>query len=159
AQNFAAGNAPVSVAVGDFNGDGRLDVAVGLLDFGTFRYFSILLGNGDGSFQAPRYPTAGGGAVFVAVGDFNSDGQLDLAVASSPQNQVSVLLGNGDGTFRLPRNMSLSGPSSIAVGDFNGDGWLDLAVVSGVTGNVSVFLGNGDGSFQAARNFAASQSQ
>src|SRR5215831_12571491 len=91
-----AGNFPVSVAVGDFNGDGKPDLAVAnpLFPNGTV---SVLLGNGDGSFQAAQAFGAGSQPLSVAVGDFNGDGKPDLAVANQVSNNVSVLLGNGDG--------------------------------------------------------------
>src|SRR5215467_12256284 len=99
--DFEAGSDPQSVAVGNFNGDGALDVVVAnLLDNNV----SVLLGNGDGSFQAARTFAAGNGPLSVAVGDFNGDGALDLAVANLGSNNVSVLLGSGDGSFQAARN-------------------------------------------------------
>jgi hypothetical protein len=141
------------VAVGDFNGDGLLDLAVA--DYGS-NSVSVLLGNGDGSFQVPLNFAAGSKPASVAVGDFNGDGQLDLAVANYVfGGSVSVLLGNGDGTFQAPLNFDAGNhPKSVAVGDFNGDGLLDLAVANYGSSNVSVLLGNGDGTFQPARNVA-----
>jgi hypothetical protein len=90
----------------------------------------------------------------VAVGDFNVDGKLDLAVANYATSSVSVLLGNGDGTFRPNGSYTAGNSPYVAVGDFNGDGFPDLAVRSSEASYVSVLLGNGDGTFQAARNFA-----
>ena len=91
--DFGAGSSPVSVAVGDFNGDGTPDLAVAnnLYSYGTV---SVLLGNGDGSFQAAQNFGAGGSPASVAVGDFNGDGTADLAVANSVSNNVSVLINN-----------------------------------------------------------------
>jgi len=100
---------------------------------------------------------AGRGSFSVAVGDFNSDGKLDLVVANSGSNNVSVFLGKGDGTFKAAVNYGAgSGPSSVAVGDFNGDGKLDVAVTNNANnhGNVSILMGNGDGTFRAGMNFA-----
>jgi hypothetical protein len=149
----AAGSGPDSVAVGDFNGDGKLDLVVANLD-GTV---SVLLGKGDGTFLPAVTYSSGSlpGSVAVAVvGDFNGDGKLDLAVVNSGSNDVGVLLGNGDGTFQPAVNYDVgSVPDALAVGDFNGDGKLDLVVVNSASNNVSVLLGNGDGSFQAALDF------
>src|SRR5260370_725933 len=107
---------PYSVAVGDFNRDGTPDLVVANRGSNTV---SVLLGNGDGTFQPTRNLPGFRGPVFVAVGDFNGDGFLDLAVASRDSNNVSVLLGNGDGTFQaLPNFPAPHRPSSVAVGDF-----------------------------------------
>src|SRR5215467_2264079 len=94
---FDAGSDPFSVAVGDVNGDDRLDLAVA--NFGSDNV-SVLLGNGNGSFQTARNFPAGKEPAAVAVGDFDGDGHLDLAVANSGSGNVSVLLGNGDGSFQ-----------------------------------------------------------
>ena len=89
--NYDAGGSPRSVAVGDFNGDGTPDLAVA--NNGS-NNVSVLLGNGDGSFQAAQNFGAGGSPASVAVGDFNGDGTADLAVANSVSNNVSVLINN-----------------------------------------------------------------
>jgi uncharacterized protein (UPF0548 family) len=147
-----AGTYPTSVAVGDFNGDGKADLAV---TNGSANTVSILLGKGDGTFQAAVNYGAGSNPVSVAVGDFNGDGKADLAVANYVSNNVSVLLGNGDASFQPAVNYSVgSYPDSVAVGDFNGDGKADLVVANANNEDVSVLLGNGDGSFQTAVNYA-----
>src|SRR5215468_2279423 len=105
-RDFVAGNTPVSVAVGDFNGDGLPDLVVANFNSNNV---SVLLGNGDGSFQAARNFGAGIGPASVAVGDFNGDGLPDLAVANVFSNDVSVLLGNGDGSFQTARNFDTHG--------------------------------------------------
>lgn len=160
---YVAGPNPQSVAVGDFNGDGIPDLAVASApehnpqrstlsgnDVGIF------IGNGDGTFQAGVSYAAGTGAAVVAVGDFNRDGILDLAVTDRMAGTVSVLLGNGDGTFQGATSLTADhSPVGLAVGDVNGDGKLDLVVCALDSNVVDVFLGNGDGTFQTARTYAA----
>jgi hypothetical protein len=155
---YPTGPEPVAVVTGDFNGDGNLDLAVsnencsqtptGALQCspGTI---SVLLGNGDGTFQ-PRIDYAVGSLPSsLAVADFNRDGKLDLVVTNAADSTVSVLLGNGDGTFQpqVGYATALSADwQTVVVGDFNGDGKLDLAV--SCFSVVSVLLGNGDGTFR-----------
>ena len=150
------GQIPLSVAAGDFDHNGALDLVTANSN-GTV---SVLLGNGGGSFR-PRVDLAVGAAPrAVAVGDFNGDGLLDVATAQQLSNTVSVLLGHGDGTFARPLVFAASGqdftftPSSIAVGDVNGDGRSDLVInlIGGedsVVSQLGVLLGNGNGTFQA----------
>jgi hypothetical protein len=157
AYTLDAGDHPSSVAVGDFNGDGKLDLAVTDFgdDYGNGQGVSVLLGKGDGTFLPPQSYAAGSRPLSVAVGDFNGDGILDLAVADYgtwpyTNGSVSVLLGKGDGTFLPAVNYAAEAwPRSVAVGDFNGDGKQDLAVTN-LYGTVVVLPGNGDGTFQPA---------
>src|SRR5439155_1243222 len=116
----------ISLAVADFNGDGKLDLAA--IDAGS-NTVSVLLGNGDDTFQPALTFTVGTDPRSVAVGDFDGDGKLDLVVADYGSNDVSVLLGAGNGTFQAALAFGAgSRPASMAVGDFNGDGKPDLAV-------------------------------
>ena len=156
---YESGVRPASLAIADFNGDGKKDIAVANSGDDTI---SIFLGNGDGTFPAafpPHYSSARG-PVSLAVGDFNGDGKLDLAVANiTPDNTyhffVSILLGNGDGTFANAVYYPVdAGPYSVVVGDFNGDGKPDLAVANAYSNNVSILLGNGNGTFAPAVNYA-----
>src|SRR5262249_45419153 len=122
---FDAGLLPYSVAVGDFDRDGKPDLAVA--NSGS-NDVSVLLGKGDGTFQTARNVPAGSFPRSLAVGDFNGDGNLDLAVANSGSNDVSVLLGNGDGTFQTARNFPAGRrPYSVAVADFDRDRTPDLS--------------------------------
>jgi hypothetical protein len=151
-----------SVALGDFNGDGKLDIARtgtvadnGHLSGGL----SVLLGNGDGTFQAARNSTAVLSPISLTVADFNRDGKDDLAVdIYGDAHQVSVLLGNGDGTFQNPLNYAAGPYTSFAVAaDFNGDGFPDLAVANYDTpGAVSVLLNAADWSAPQPSSFAVS---
>ncbi len=155
--SYPTGSAPSAVVSGDFNGDGILDLAVtngncayqtgGLADTelvcnaGTV---SILLGNGDGSFQPHLDYATGKNPSALAAADFNADGKLDLAIVDAEDGSVSVLLGHGDGSFQSQVVYKVPGVEGLVVGDFNNDHKLDL-VVSGPT----TLLGNGDGTFQA----------
>jgi hypothetical protein len=129
---FSAGSGPRAVAVGDFNGDGLPDLAV--VDYSSG--VSILLGLGNAGFGGFGPPTHFGTGSFpqgVTVGDFNGDGNADLAITNNGDNTVTVLLGDGTGNFMeqffSPYTVGL-GPAGIAVGDFNGDGFADLAIVN-----------------------------
>jgi hypothetical protein len=152
---------PNAVTVGDFNGDGKLDVATADGGPGP-NTVSVLLGNGNGTFQAPVQYNTGANPTGIAVADFNGDGKLDLVTADNGPgpNNVSVLLGNGDGTFQAPQNYSAGGGAlNVTVADVNGDGHPDLITANGGFANnsVSVVLNNGDGTFAAPFLFAADQ--
>src|SRR4029077_436907 len=142
----ATGNAE-SAAVGDFNGDHLPDVALNTAG-PAGPAVEILLGKGDGSFQANHeILSVGQTPLSVAAGDFDHNGALDLVTANS-QGTLSVLLGNGNGSFRPRIDLAVGGsPHSVAVGDFNGDGRLDVVTAKQLTDSVSVLLGQGDGTF------------
>jgi uncharacterized membrane protein len=154
-------NGTSSVAVADVNGDGKPDLLVANACInstpdGTCTAdgsVGVLLGNGDGTFQAVvLYDSGGQAAQSVAVADVNGDGRLDLLVTNLFSSTVGVLLGNGDGTFRSAVTYDSGGvnPFSVAVGDVNGDGKPDLVVANSNTATVGVLLGNGNGTFQSA---------
>ncbi len=139
------------VAAGDFNGDGKLDLAIPVPTIGAPQV-AVLLGNGDGTFQVPAYYTAGDTPLSIAVGDFNNDGKLDLAVSENGENAVGIFLGNGDGTFGPFSDYPTSvAPYQLVTADFNGDGNLDLAVAAS---GAAVLLGRGDGTFASYVNYA-----
>ncbi len=156
----SADGGEMSVAVGDFNGDGNLDLAVADSYTGTV---TLLKGDGAGNFTPfPGSPVAVGsgpysGPFSVAVGDFNGDGNLDLAVANFGDGTVAILLGDGTGEFSPAATPIVtvgsarnSEPFSIAVGDFTGDGVLDLAVANSNEGTVSILVNDGAGNFSPA---------
>jgi hypothetical protein len=150
---YGSGYGPFSVAVADVNGDGKPDLVATNYAGGAV---AVLLGNGDGTFQAEvTYGSGGSDAMSVAIADVNADGKRDLVVSNS--GAVGVLLGNGDGTFQAAVAYGSGGAGSVAVADVNGDGKADVLVVSFgncfircTDGSVGVLLGNGDGSFQSA---------
>ena len=151
---YAVGTSPDALVAGDFNGDGHLDLAVvnsnGISSSAGPGSVSVLLGNGDGTFQPQVTYAVGTSPYALVAGDFNGDGHIDLAVANENSNDVSILLGNGDGTFQPQVTYAVGPyPSAIAAGDFNGDGRTDLAVSNGIGNTISVLLGNGDGMFQS----------
>ena len=161
-----------SLAVADVNGDQKPDVLVATIVCFNISYcdyapaISVLLGNGDGTFQAAQaYPSGGSQSNSVAVADVNGDGQPDLLVSNCNQvnsycdanGSVGVLLGNGDGTFQPVVNYDSGGgaTSFTAVGDVNGDHKPDLLAANPISNNVGVLLGNGDGTFQTAVTYNA----
>jgi FG-GAP-like repeat len=167
---FPAGAGPSTEAVGDVNGDGYPDVVVADAQSNTV---SVLLNNGNGTFQAPRQYTIGifnanpTGSTFhladfrrqVVLDDLNHDGKLDIVVTNFDSEDVSVLLGNGDGTFQPQRRFdATANPFSVAVGDVNGDGIPDIVAIDsqgGADSTVAVLLGKGDGSFKPETTFPA----
>ena len=187
--NYGSGGADVdSVAVADVNGDGIPDLVVanGNFNAGADGSVAVLLGNGDGTFQAAvSYDSGGAGAEAVAIADVSGDGKPDLLVANEcassancANGTISVLLGNGDGTFQPAISYGSGGydAASVAVSDVNGDGIPDLVVgnscgtsvasggcpsvfVNGIgdewnyEGVIGVLLGNGDGTFQTVATF------
>jgi len=144
----SVGSFPKGVAVGDFNLDGKPDLAVGNQSSNNL---TILLGNGSGGFtQSAGSPVGTGNApAWVTTGDFNLDGRPDLAVANFSSNSVTILLGNGSGGFTVGAGSPVStgaAPIHVAVGDFNLDGKPDLAVAN-IGSTVTILRGDGSGGF------------
>jgi hypothetical protein len=151
--NYPAGNVAQGLAVGEFNGDSRLDLAVATNTVDDpADNVAILLGDGQGGFGAPTSFFVGDSPRSIAVADLNGDHKADLAVANSGSETVSVLLGNGSGGFSSPTNFPVSDATRVVIGDFDEDLRLDLAV--GTFGGLSVLLGDGSGGFGAPSNFA-----
>lgn len=149
-----------SLAAADLDGDGQLDL-IGLGNLNGTGWVSVMLRKPNGQFQAPvQYPLSTL-ANLLALGDFNRDGIVDLAVASESDDSISILIGNGDGSFQAPVTYptggSADGPTGLVVADFNGDGKLDIARAAGLdTAGTAVLLGNGDGTFQPPHIFGSS---
>ncbi|CAF3946881.1 unnamed protein product [Adineta steineri] len=140
---------PYGVAVGDFNGDGKIDIVTANSGNG---HIGIFLNNGAGTFATQvTYPTGSASQPFyVAVGDFNGDGKIDIVSATQGTNNMGVFINNGAGTFATQITYptgSSSAPDGIAVSDFNGDGQIDIVTSNYGTNNMGIFLNNGAGTF------------
>jgi hypothetical protein len=139
---------PLSMVTGDFNNDNQLDIVVA--NYGTSN-IAILLGYNDGSFRIKSVYEMGYDSIptSLAVADFNSDNQLDIAVVNYGTSTLAILLADGNGTFVMHQYSTGNGsyPCSVAVGDFNRDNRIDIAIANYGTDNVGIFLGYGNGSF------------
>jgi hypothetical protein len=146
----------VVIASSYLNADNNIDVVTGDAD----QVITVLLGNGDGTFQpkvnypgCPAIASHANVAQKILLADFNRDGNTDIALGCSDADDgvggVAILLGNGDGSFQSPLWQSTGDLSGLAMGDFNNDGLLDIALTDKVAQNVKVMLGNGNGTFQS----------
>jgi len=155
--SLRVGNRPVFIAQADFNNDGKPDIAT--LNYGS-NTISVLLSNGDGTFQPQIVSPAGGSSTLgklIGVGDFNGDGKIDIVSANtidSVESTVNIVLGNGDGTFGPATSFDCAyRPDSLSVADINGDGNLDVVTTS-LSGSISILLGNGQGGFAPQQQFS-----
>ncbi len=170
----ATGQTGYAIVAADVNGDGKLDLLIGnecAQNNCNNSSVSVLIGNGDGTFQtATEYPTNGLYVFALATADLNGDGKLDIVTTSEcadgncSNGSLSVLLGNGDGSFQAPVAYNSGGQYALstAIADLNGDGKSDLVAANQCatgadcsSGNVAVLLGNGDGTFQPAASYGS----
>jgi hypothetical protein len=148
--NYSTGDSPFALIAADLRKNGHIDLVTvnmpnGIDQPGTI---SVLLGNGDGTFQAHVDYAVGDFPVGVVAGDFNDDGKIDLAIANKNEATVSLLYGKGDGTFQAQVLVAVgSEPTSISSGNFNGDNRTDLIASCVGSGVVSVLLNDGGGKF------------
>lgn len=144
---YPTGSRPVKVITADFNGDGKADLATANFNGNSV---SVLLGNGNGTFQTQVSFPSGTGPRSLAAADLNNDGKLDLVTANEVAGTVSVLLGSGTGAFQAKVDFAAgAGTRSITTGDFNSDGKLDVVTANSSANSLSILLGNGAGSLTA----------
>src|SRR6516162_10214322 len=158
--SFDTGGRPFSVAVGDLNRDGLLDVVTANQTTGSL---TVLLGQGDGNVgsgascpQCRGDFRAGNSPVSVAIGDLDGDHVPDVVAADLSTDSLFVMIGVGDGSFRTKRGIHMgagSAPFFVALADLNGDGHLDAVVANERGNSISVLLGNGDGTFKPRTDF------
>jgi hypothetical protein len=156
-KTFTLGQGPNGITVADVNGDGFPDIIVAnrYPHYSGMGTVSVLLGNGDGTFQKQSTIDVGGNPRSVVVGDASGDRRPDLVVTNFADETLGVLRGNGDGTFQVQQTFAVGrGPSAAVLADVNGDGRPDLVDVNSGDGTVSVLLGNGDGTFLPAKGDA-----
>jgi hypothetical protein len=153
------GGSPQRLAVGDFSGDGNLDVAVAVKSVLFIEKVSVLLGNGVGGLGTASNLGSVQGPLTVAVGDLNGDGKLDLVSSNSGTYAISVFLNTGTGFASTATNVpTATDTDGVAVGDVSGDGKIDIVTTYGNNDQVAVLLGNGNGSFGSAQAFSVGSS-
>ncbi|CAF1402668.1 unnamed protein product, partial [Rotaria sordida] len=147
---------PWAITVGDFNNDNKLDIAIA--NYGT-NNIGVILGYGNGNFSSPTTFSTGYDSLplSIAVGDFDNDNKLDIAVVNNVTNNVGIFLGHGNGSFEDQMIFTTgikSQPYSIALADLNNDTHLDIIVVNFNIHNIGIFLGHGDGSFEKQTSYS-----
>ncbi|NJR37853.1 MAG: hypothetical protein HC781_02185 [Leptolyngbyaceae cyanobacterium CSU_1_4] len=149
----SGGSSAVAMVAKDFNGDGKLDVAIA---HGNSNQVSLQLGNGDGTFSSGKAFTVGNQPNAIAAGDLNGDGKSDLVIANFGETNVSILLNLGNGDFQ--RSSVTMGdklqPYSVSLGDLDGDGNLDIITSNFYADSITVLLGKGKGEFRSPTSYA-----
>ena len=147
--DYGASYNPQSLALGDLNGDHKLDIVVVNNGYGDGGWsVSVLLGKGDGTFADQVIYASGFSPTTVVLGDLNGDGKLDIIMTNSNESPVSVLLGKGDGTFAEKVDLTLNGGGrALAIGDVDGDRKLDIVTANSGSASLDVLFGKGDGTF------------
>ena len=157
--NLTSNANPTDIGIGDFDGDGKQDIVMVNNNLGSF---SVLPGNGNGTFGTALTYTTVTGPSSIIVADFNSDSKTDIAISSNSYSSLAVLLntstGTGVFTFSVSSSLSVSYPKALAAADFNGDLKPDLAIASNNNNNVSVYLNNGTGIFGTPTTFTVGSS-
>ena len=148
---------PVAMTLGDFNVDGKIDVAVT-----SYSQLTVLLGNGDGTFQPPVAYSGVFGQQWITIGDYNGDGLLDLVLTDTSNGnfgEVTVFFNTGAGAFvQGPSTPLAHPPNSILSNAFDGNNPEDLVTTNGQANSISVLKGNGDGTFQPPVDYATGPS-
>lgn len=160
ATNFGLGK-PWNLVAADFNGDGKLDIASVFMTGGYSNVsvdisgrtqfpasLSVMLGNGDGTFQAATNYNVASQPFALAAGDLDHDGKVDLVIPGAFSSQIDIMKGNGDGKFQAPNALvGAFGPNAIELVDVDFDGNLDIVTANRESSSVSIFYGKGDGTF------------
>ena len=145
---------PYELCLSDFDGDGQEDIAIRYLNWDELgqEYISVLLGNGDGTFQPALHSKVAEYAEIRALNpyDLDNDGKMDLAVAARRTDEVIILFGKGNGTFKIPTNDCVfssggEGPNRMTGSDFDLDGDIDLAVANEISCSLVILFSQGDG--------------
>jgi RHS repeat-associated protein len=151
ARSYGVGNRPNAVALGDVNGDGKLDAAVANVDS---RNVSILTGTGDGGFDLAKNFNIGYAPTSIALGDVNGDDRLDIVTAGSNANSLSIFLGDGDGSFALFESYLVgSQPVSVTLADLDANETLDIVTAIYGSNVVTILMGDGTGHFVPVPNY------
>jgi len=156
--DYAINGGAVAMAMADFNGDGKVDIAVGndYMFATSTNGMAVLLNNGDHTYSAPILYLSGTMILDVSVGDMDGDGDIDMAVLVDYQDQAIVLLNNGNGVFSVSNSyVTGSNPTGISMGDFNNDGHPDVVVSNLYGQSISVFLNNGNGTLAAGVGYTS----